>query len=469
MMILKGVDKIMNVLLVSLPQFIRENTFEIISLPPMAIYTLAAVLRQNKEINVELLEPCKFLEFDGEKYLKEKCLQLFDGIIGSSHFDIIGFSANTFNWGITKYIINHARFSEPRPRIVIGGLHASIYDDYVLRTTLADVVIRGEGEKTLRELCERIINDEDIDHISGITFKKDNQILRNKDTLVLTQKELEDSVIPAYDLIPKDNPYVQIPVESSRGCMFSCSFCSIPHRNNWRGLNENIVYKKVQESIHLCEGKIERRDILFVDDCFTICPERALNIIKYLTHTYGKNVSFFIEVRISNIITNKFINLLPDDTNIGMQIGVECGYDEGLKKIKKGINLTQLHEGLSILYSYGYSDKCFLSFIIGFPWETENYIFMTLDTIEYIARRYEIFCNINWLVLLPSDLWLEKEKYGININESVFDDILWMTNRELFFRTHPLVDINMVKRVEKRVQNMLKNNLRVRYNKPFAF
>lgn len=31
---------------------------------------------------------------------------------------------------------------------------------------------------------------------------------------------------------------------------------------------------------------------------------------------------------------------------------------------------------------------------------------------------------------MPSDLWDERQNYGIEVNESIFDDPLWFINRE---------------------------------------
>lgn len=457
----------MKIILISTPQLITEKHFEDINVPTVSIYALASAVKHMENIVVKVIDPCEFKKFDDDKNLKEKCVYYLNEYISREKPDLIGFSVNTFNWGITKYIINSITIDDVKTKIVVGGLHATTFDEYVLKSTKTDFVIRGEGEKTLREMCRCLIEDRDIKKILGITYREGQQIVRNQDIDVLTPKELELLEIPAFDLMPEENPYVQIPVESSRGCQFSCIFCSIPHRKNWRALNEEKVSEKVEKILAMCKDKIKGNDIIFVDDCFSILPERALHILELLVSKYGNSISFFIEVRISNIISNKLLEKLPDGCNIRMQIGVECGYDEGLQKIRKGINLNQLHKGLEIVTNYEYSDKCFLSFIIGFPWETEKEINLTLDTIEYITRRYEIMCNINWLFLLPSDLWRERGKYGINLDESVFDQIGWMGNEELFFKVHPLVSLDTVKKISDRIDQMQGEQLRIRYNKPF--
>ena len=46
-------------------------------------------------------------------------------------------------------------------------------------------------------------------------------------------------------------------------------------------------------------------------------------------------MKYFIEARISNILSGEFLEGFQRNLISQMQIGVECGYDEGLKKIKR--------------------------------------------------------------------------------------------------------------------------------------
>lgn len=97
-------------------------------------------------------------------------------------------------------------------------------------------------------------------------------------------------------------------------------------------------------------------------------------------------MKYFIEARISNILSGEFLEGFQRNLISQMQIGVECGYDEGLKKIKKGLTIAQLYKGLRIIEEKGLSSVANLSFIIGFPWEDFGTIEKTLDTVEYIVR-----------------------------------------------------------------------------------
>ena len=210
---------------------------------------------------------------------------------------------------------------------------------------------------------------------------------------------------------------------------------------------------------------IQHTRLLFVDDCFTANGERAINVFKKLHRLYGYTEKVFIEARVTDILKNQILQNIPLQMVSSMQIGVECGYNEGLKKIRKGLTVEQLFSALEILKKYQFDKHCFLSFIMGFPWETMEMINKTLDTIELICTKYKIVCNLNWLLLLPSDLWWEKEDFNIHIEEDMFDNLLWYANSDYFFTTHPLISMEDIIQVEKRIGAMQRQGGTVAYRR----
>lgn len=151
-----------------------------------------------------------------------------------------------------------------------------------------------------------------------------------------------------------------------------------------------------------------------------------------------------------------------------MQIGVECGYDEGLKKIKKGLTIAQLYKGLRIIEEKGLSSVANLSFIIGFPWEDFGTIEKTLDTVEYIVNRFGILCRVNWFMLLPSDIWWERKKYGINVESDIYDNPSWRYDTDIFYSTNPLISEEEINRIEKRIKLIYACTKKISYNRTFA-
>lgn len=236
----------MKILLVFVPALVRNNKFEVLNSPPLALYVLSACVKK-AGYEVEIIDPCEFLIFDKKDNLVEKTYKFICSRMESC--DVIAFSSNTFNWGITKEILDSIINDKKSKRIILGGLHPTIFDKHVLESTCADYVIRGEGEKTLPHLLDAINHKQDVESIPGITYKIDGVIYRNEDAKPLTVDEWKAMPYPDYSLLPINNPYLYIPVESSRGCHFNCAFCSIPHRHNWRALPAEEVVDRVKYAL----------------------------------------------------------------------------------------------------------------------------------------------------------------------------------------------------------------------------
>ena len=86
---------------------------------------------------------------------------------------------------------------------------------------------------------------------------------------------------------------------------------------------------------------------------------------------------------------------------------------------------------------------------------------------EDIAQKYNVLCNLNWLIFLPSSLWEERKKYGISIDESIYDDLYWLNSMNNFNRTHPMISLELFDYVDRRYRRMQEMNLRVAYNRPY--
>lgn len=169
------------------------------------------------------------------------------------------------------------------------------------------------------------------------------------------------------------------------------------------------------------------------------------------------------EARVTDLMQVGFLENIPEKIIDNIQIGVEAGYNEGLKKVRKGITIAQLEECAEHLYELDLQDKAFFSFIIGFPWETITEIKSTIFTAAYLYDNFKILANINWLWLMPSDLWDERQNYGIEVNESIFDDPLWFINREYFMETHPNIEIKDIRAVEELIKYYANKGIRLAY------
>ena len=432
--------------------------------PHLAVYYLGTIMRQ-QGIEVTIVDPDYIRKsnfFEGSLQEREVIKILIEG----KGYDAVIFSATTLTWGIAKRFINTVKEMFPSINVIVGGVHARYLSDYIIQSTMVDIVIPGEGEKTLIKVIQNLHDKNLLKTIQGIKFKLDGEIIDTGDAEKLTIEEMKEFPLPDYDFLPKA-VYNTFGVETSRGCKFSCIFCSVCHRHSWRGFDADTATKRVLEHYDNVKNLSlsGEPNIYFVDDCFTADVNRAVNILNQI-HQANPYIKVTFEARVTDIIKPGVVEQIPIDMVNMIQIGVECGYNEGLKKIRKGITVEQLEECVEKLSDYDLQYTVSLSFIIGFPWETVEDIKKTVQTMSYLCGTYGVMANLNWLWLMPSDLWWIHKDYGIEVNEDVFDDPAWYADKDVFFKTHPLISVDDVNEITELVMKQQANGARFAYSAP---
>lgn len=81
--------------------------------------------------------------------------------------------------------------------------------------------------------------------------------------------------------------------------------------------------------------KILRKSIIFTDDHFFEDKVRAIEILTKLSVTNIKSYSFLVEAKLKVLLDDNVLSAIKKFPGISVQVGVESGYDEGLKRIKK--------------------------------------------------------------------------------------------------------------------------------------
>src|SRR3989339_1504264 len=108
--------------------------------------------------------------------------------------------------------------------IVLGGVHPSLLPEESLQNELVDIVVIGEGERTIQDLAMCMLNQGDLSNVRGIAYKKEGKVIINQPQDLIDLNTL-DMDLP-YELLGKVfyEP-TAISVHTSRGCPHRCSFC----------------------------------------------------------------------------------------------------------------------------------------------------------------------------------------------------------------------------------------------------
>jgi len=386
--------------------------------PPYGLYLLASVLRaQGHHVKILDLIACG----------TNKILQFQSYIIDA---DLVGLTATSLSWPTVLDVIRQIRSLDLTVPIALGGIHATIFDLYLLERFPIQYVIRGEGEIALPALCRAIEKKQGIDKVPNLSRKtRDGKVVRNIVAPLLTSTEIADHPLPAFDLLP-GGIYQSLSIESSRGCAFDCSFCSTSYRQSWRAIApEQFVDRLIQLLPHL--PKTVRRTIHIVDDEFSVNTKRAVAIVRLLEKK-GLHTSFVYDARANDLLDDEFTKAIAPFTNQFL-VGAECGYDEGLVRIGKKTTCAKLEAAAKKLYQCGVSDRANFSFILGLPWEEKREIEKTIDFASYLYSQYGIKILLQSYCLIPGSRLWQDERNKLVLTEAMYDDYGFFRNLHFWY------------------------------------
>ncbi|MEZ5287253.1 MAG: radical SAM protein [Vicinamibacterales bacterium] len=188
--------------------------------------------------------------------------------------DVIGLSVMTFQRATAFAIARLLRRLAPRAHIVAGGYDPSLAPDAYVPETAIDTLVRGEGEHTFRALLRCLEAGGPLDAIPGLSWRTPEGFAHGPERAVarlasapLAPPRRDARVLGGYTLLGRP---VDV-VETSRGCTFDCSFCSIIEM---RGRNFHpYAIERVIDDIRDARQR-GARAIFLVDDNITLDVRR---------------------------------------------------------------------------------------------------------------------------------------------------------------------------------------------------
>lgn len=144
-------------------------------------------------------------------------------VIESSAPDLVVFSAYTSTYPWVCDIASTVR-ETMSVRTVMGGVHATLVPDAVIKNEFVDYVVIGEGEYVLLDLVEALSSGGDPGDIAGLWYKKDGRVVRSDIRPPI--RDLDSLPMPDKGLFEKEfrfrDDYMTM---ASRGCPMECSYC----------------------------------------------------------------------------------------------------------------------------------------------------------------------------------------------------------------------------------------------------
>ena len=194
--------------------------------------------------------------------------------------DILGITAITKSAEQALQIAKMYKEARQDGVVIMGGYHASARPGEALKEGV-DIVVIGEGEKTIKELMQYLENGEQIDSVQGIAYlDKDGGMVITSKRPLMKKEELSSLASPIFDpMVEKFATYDGL--TTSRGCPFDCEFCGVTQFFNGRytTLTDDAVIRELGHLDDLAKSRGGKRSIFVEDDNFTEIQARAIRLL----------------------------------------------------------------------------------------------------------------------------------------------------------------------------------------------
>jgi len=283
--------------------------------------------------------------------------------------------------------------------IIVGNAHPSICpEDFIYPGSPFDIVVRGEGELTLKEILSTGNDKTKLKEIKGIGFLEGGEILITPKRDVM---DLSDCGMPAYHKIDmrqysKPTKYIirRIPTSCAvifigRGCPFKCGFCAanaVWQANacpQGQSFVRNRPIENVIEDLTLLEKEYHFDFFYIMDDTFGIVEKDVIEFCEAyrksdLSMLWGADT----RVNSSCFKNEQLLKMMRDSGCIQLDLGVETGSPKLLKIIRKGITVDEIRNAFALCKKY--KIRTFANILINLPEETEDDIHLTKELLKEI-------------------------------------------------------------------------------------
>lgn len=398
--------KIKKILLVRPPRelwpFINESDNFLL---PLGLPCIAAAIRESfNAIEVKIID-CPPLKI-GWNSLKK--------ILQEEKPDIVGAGEEALYHHEAVRLFELAKQTNPDVITIAGGHFFSWMVEQGLLKSPIDIIVRFEGEETIKELIGALQEGRDLSGIRGIAFRNNGNVITTP--LRPLAEDLDKLPLPAYDLMPmgKYSPFgyiwpQSVTLEHSRGCIDRCKFCSLwtfwgkhiktdIEKNNELEVLPHYRSKSVErmlEEVDIVYKKYNRKYIIWADPTFNVDPEWTDEFCEKLLKRGYKDLYWWAFLRADFILRDEKLGIMEKMARSGLihpLVGVERECSEDLRKVRKSVYTRELVKEVFSIFKNKYP-QIFRqgTFVTCLPFDTRESMLKLVDYAIEIDIDYPAF------------------------------------------------------------------------------
>jgi radical SAM superfamily enzyme YgiQ (UPF0313 family) len=331
-------------------------------------YIAAILLKRGFEVEV--------MDYFGENLSYDDLKNRLD----SYRPDLVGITTLTPSAPVVERMCTIIRERAQQNKIILGGIHASLFYEDFLSNGLADIIVHGEGEETIYEILDHLNGNKKLADIKGIAFIENGKVVNTGDRE--PPRDLDSFPFPAWHLFPYREygmlPFADIKkptlsISGSRGCPYRCTYCSLDYMGKF--------YRKrspesIADEFEYLYKNFGVRQVGFIDPIFPFDEEHTTLVCEELIRRgLNKNVVWISETR-PDRLNRKLLNLMYRSGARRLLFGIESGTQRVLNRINKRLDLELTKEVINMAHKEHIHIVGL--FMIGLPDETEEEIEETI-------------------------------------------------------------------------------------------
>jgi radical SAM superfamily enzyme YgiQ (UPF0313 family) len=271
--------------------------------------------------------------------------------------------------------------------VVMGGPHVTFLADEALQN--CDYVVRGEADDLIVEFVRRLSVGESLADLPSVSYHEGDRTVHNPMSTACVDVDTLPS--PDLDLISGYHTRAAtasaVPVQTSRGCPFDCTFCSVTKMFG-RAYRFRSTEKVMAELRNL-----RNRWVFFYDDNFTANRARAKELLRAMIRE-GLGIRWSAQVRCDAAADPELMDLMQQAGCYYVFIGMESVSPTVLKAFDKRQSVEQIEHAIGEFHRRGIHIHGM--FIFGADQDTTE----TVRETTRFARRHQL-ASAQFMILTP--------------------------------------------------------------------
>jgi len=387
------------VLLINPPQTFYDGTIGRTVYFPLGLMYLGAVVRDICEVQIFDCLTSNHESKNGKAVTYGASPEEIRKVIENQKPDVVGISVPfTSQYRNAENVALIAKEVNPKIIAVFGGPDPAVRFQSILENSYCDYCVIGEGEETFREFIQNLSKGLPLEKIKGLAYRRNGDVFYEPRPF---NSNLDSLPFPAFDLVDMDR-YLKdedlyrnrskvyrrsMSVITSRGCPYSCVFCSIRLHMGQKYRAHSPEY--VMKLLKLLIDKYGITSFHFEDDNVSFDKKRFEAILDSIIKE-NLNIKWDTPngVRIDSL-NREILEKMKQSGCVQVTLAIESGNQRVLDSvIKKKTKLPYILEIVKYCSELKIPANAF--YVIGFPGETLGEMKDTTDLAVQLYRDYDL-------------------------------------------------------------------------------